>query len=151
MKALNIEVSMNDLSEVNLQLSQNIVDTVESGNELEASGDYDAALQKYSKSWDMLPEPKEKWDLYHWISKCNSEVYLKRQDYENAKAWALKAVESKPARETSSLIILGASLLGLGEINPAFDSFKTAFDMGGERAFEGFDKQYLNVVVSFKG
>ncbi|MFJ4111527.1 hypothetical protein [Pseudomonas sp. WHRI 8519] len=142
---------MNDLSEANLQLSQKIVDTVESGNELEESGDYDAALQKYSESWDMLPEPKEKWDLYHWISKCNSEVYLKRHDYKNAKEWALKAVESKPTRETSSLIILGASLLGLGENKPAFDSFKTAFDMGGDRAFQGFDKKYLNFVVHFNG
>jgi len=117
---------------------------------LQGAGDYDAALEKYSESWELLPEPKSQWDLYHWIAKCNAEVYLKRQDCESAKRWALKAVETKPPRETFSLIILGASLIGLGEDKPAFDAMKKAFDMGGERTFQGFDKHYLNFVVRFK-
>ena len=142
---------MNDLSEVDLDLSQRITEVVESGNELQERGDYQAALKKYSESWEMLPEPKEQWDLSHWIEKCNCEVYLRQEDYENAKIWALKAVESKPPRETSSLIILGACFLGLGEAESAFNAMKKAFDMGGERAFKGFDKKYLAFVVGFKG
>ncbi|HDS1710413.1 hypothetical protein [Pseudomonas putida] len=142
---------MKDLSEVNLQLSQRIVVAMESGNELQEKGTYQAALEKYKESWSMLPDPKEQWDLSHWIEKCNSEVYLKQQDYESAKIWALKAVELKPPRETSSFIILGACFLGLGEERYAFNEMKKAFDMGGERAFKGFDKKYLAFFAGFKG
>lgn len=49
---------MKDLSEVNLQLSQRIVAAMESGNELQEKGAYQAALEKYKEAWSMLPDPK---------------------------------------------------------------------------------------------
>ncbi|HYQ53129.1 MAG TPA: hypothetical protein VES70_22170 [Pseudomonas sp.] len=142
---------MKELADVNSKLSQEIVGIVELGNELESSGDFDGALKKYAEAWGMLPEPKEAWDLSHWIAKTISSLCLKISDFKSAKKWSLVAVETKPPRETSSLIILGASYLGLGEDECAQNQLKKAFDMGGDRAFQGFDKQYLTFLKKVRG
>ncbi|MNE46305.1 hypothetical protein D3C80_1406340 [compost metagenome] len=70
--------------------------------------------------------------------------------YGEAKTWSLRAVDSKPPRETSSLILLGASYLGLGEEEFAYEFFNKAFEMGKARAFQGFDKKYLNFLTAYK-
>ncbi|BBH44886.1 hypothetical protein [Pseudomonas sp. KU43P] len=134
---------MKELSETNLQLSKKIVATIEEGNEYEESGKFSQAFEKYKASWSMLPAPQNAWDLSHWIAKCMSGLSLKTSDFKTAKDWALVAVETKPPRETSSLIILGASYLGLHENDHAKELLKKAFVMGGDRAFQGFDKKYL--------
>ena len=141
---------MSDLSEFDLQLYKKIVGIVESGNESQDAGAYESALEKYGASWDMLPEPKEKWDLAHWIAKCFSEAYLEQEDYNSAKMWALRAVETKPPRETSSFIVLGASYLGLGEEGCAIEFFNKAFERGEARAFQGFDKKYIDFFAAYK-
>lgn len=141
---------MEDLSKVNSQLSQEIVATVEAGNILHDSGAHELALEKYSESWSMLPEPKEQWDLAHWIAKCYSRLYLELGAYEEAKAWAVRAVQTKPPRETSSFIFLGASHLGLNEKELACEFFKKAFELGKGRAFQGFDKSYLDFLTGYQ-
>jgi len=151
MKVLDIEGIMEELADVNLKLSQEIVDVVELGGELESSGKLVEALKKYNEAWGLLPSPKNTWDLSHWIAKTISSLCLKENDFNNAKEWAILAVETKPPRETSSFIILGASYLGMGEDECARDQLKKAFDMGGERAFQGFDKKYLTILKGSKG
>jgi len=143
MKVLPIEGYMKELADVDLKLSQEIVNIVEQGNELEDSGDLIEALKKYNEAWGLLPMPKNTWGVSHWIAKTISNLCLKENDFKSAKEWALLAVETKPPRETSSFIILGASYLGLGEDGQAKNQLRKAFDMGGERAFQGFDKKYF--------
>jgi len=141
---------MEDLSKIDVIQYNFIVETVEAGNRLEADKKYDAALAKYFSSLEMLPEPKIRWDLYNWIVCCICGVYLEQGEYESAKEWGVKGVESKPLRDTSSYIELGACYLGLGEKGYAYDYFKKAFDLGARRAFQGFDKKYLDFFMSFK-
>lgn len=141
---------MNDLSEINLPLSQEIVAIVEAGNLLHEAGAYESALEKYGESWNMLPEPKEQWELAHWIAKCYSRLYLELECYDEAKVWAVRAVQTKPPRETSSFILLGASHLGANEKESAYKFFKKAFELGKGRAFQGFDKKYLDFFTGYE-
>ncbi|KIY37962.1 hypothetical protein TZ03_25205 [Pseudomonas sp. 10-1B] len=141
---------MNDLSEIDSLLYKNIVAVVEEGNIQHESGAYEAALERYSESWHMLPEPKEQWDLSHWIAKCYSSLYLALGAYGEAKIWAIRAVQTKPPRETSSFIFLGASYLGLDEKESAYEFFKKAFEIGKKRAFQGFDGKYFGFLNGYK-
>lgn len=141
---------MKDLSEVNKALYSEIVSNVESGNKLSSSKSYESALKSYATALDMLPEPKNEWELYHWIAKCNCHAYLGLKDYINAKEWAHKATKTKPPRDTYSLILLGVCLIETNEKDLAYESLKKAFDMGGSRAFQAVEKKYLDFVNSYR-
>lgn len=137
---------MKDLSDVNESLYDEIVLNVESGNRLSSSKSYESALKVYATALEMLPEPKNKWELYHWIAKCNCHAHLGLKDHISAKEWAHKAAETKPPRDTYSLILLGVCLIETNEKELAYESLKKAFDMGGNRAFQAVERKYLDFV-----
>lgn len=135
---------MEDLSLVNDELSRRIVGIVELGNKMEISGSHEEALLKYASAWSLLPEPPQKWDLSHWIAGCKAQLFFELKKYEDAKKWALISIETKPPRETSCFIIYGGICYELQDFDEAYSYFHKAFSLGKKRAFDGFDKKYLN-------
>ncbi|MGN2434019.1 hypothetical protein [Pseudomonas syringae] len=135
---------MEDLSDSNSELSQKIVDLVESGNRLGIQDKNTDAMEKYNKAWELLPAPSQKWDLAHWIASCNTNLFFKIKNYPEAKKWAIIAIETKPTRATSSFIIFASICYELGEKELAVEYFDKAFQLGKKRAFEGFDNKYLS-------
>ncbi|UXZ94580.1 hypothetical protein K3169_19705 [Pseudomonas phytophila] len=135
---------MEDLEISNSELSQKIVDLVESGNRLEIQNNLAKALEKYNEAWGLLPAPATKWDLANWISACISGLFFDVGNYTEAKPWAAIAMETKPPRETSSFINFAKICYELGEKELAIEYFDKAFKLGKKRAFQGFDKKYLN-------
>ncbi len=135
---------MEDLSVIDRELSDAIVNVVESGNRFESAGNGIESLSKYREAWSLLPEPKKKWDLAHWIASCFATSYFAAKQYDEAKSWSVIAMETKPPRETSSVVVFASACYELGETQLAFEHFDKVFKFGKKRAFEGFDSKYLN-------
>ncbi|WP_095097440.1 M48 family metallopeptidase [Pseudomonas sp. Irchel 3A5] len=135
---------MEDLDISNSELSQKIVDLVESGNRLEIQNNHAKALEKYNEAWGLLPAPPTKWDLANWISSCISHVFVDLGNYTEARQWAVIAMETKPPRETSSFIDFAIICHKLGEKELAIEYFDKAYKLGKKRAFQGYDNKHLN-------
>ncbi|MDU8432517.1 hypothetical protein RYA99_25065 [Pseudomonas syringae pv. actinidifoliorum] len=135
---------MEDLSDSDNELSEKIVDLVESGNKFEIEKDSDKALSHYNEAWHLLPEPPEKWDLSNWISSCISNLLFDSGNYTEAKKWAIIAIKTKPQQETSSFIDYAKICYAFDEKQLAVEYFDKAFQLGKKRAFEGFDNKYLS-------
>lgn len=136
---------MPNLEDTNKPLSDQIVTIVEQGNRLEQDDHTDLALAKYAEAWELLPEPIGYWDLTEWIASCNVHIYLDRQDYALAHKWALIAVEAVKdnPRHTSAKVTLGIICYETDAKSEAYTWFEQVYDFGGSRAFQGFDRKYL--------
>lgn len=143
-KTLATEVIVEDLSVSDPRLADMIVGVVESGNRSEISVDPIQSLSKYREAWSLLPEPRKNWDLAHWIASCFASLYFDAKEYGEAKKWSAIAMETKPPRETSSVIVFASACYELGETQLAYEHFDRVFKFGKKRAFEGFDSKYLD-------
>lgn len=143
---------MPNLEDYNQPLSEQIVAIVEQGNRLHQDHQWDQALHKYTEAWALLPEPIAHWDLTEWIASCKVSIYMEHQDYQQAYEWALIAVEAVKdnPRNTSVKITVGMICYETGATADAYTWFEQAHQFGGARAFQGFDRKYLQFYTQMK-
>ncbi len=143
---------MPNLEDYNQPLSDQIVAIVEQGNRSHEDHKWDQALDKYTEAWELLPEPIAHWDLTEWIASCKVSVYMDRQDYQQAREWALLALEAVKdnPRHTSARINVGITCYETGDTSEAYTWFEQAYQFGGTRAFQGFDRKYLQFYTQMK-
>lgn len=140
------DFKLNDLFEENKELSEILDAMVEDGNRRAKLLKFDESIEIYTKAWDILPAPKDKWDLYSgWISGSMSSAYLSKNDLKKSKEWALIQFRARSsAISTAEIINLGVVCFELGQKNEAMEWFDKAYAIGKDRAFKEFDKKYIN-------
>jgi tetratricopeptide (TPR) repeat protein len=141
-----------NLEDYNQLLSDQIVAIVEQGNRLHHDHKWDQALDKYAEAWELLPEPIAHWDLTEWIASCKVSIYMERQDYQQANEWALIAVEAVKdnPRQTSAKITVGMICYETNNKEEAYRWFEEVHNFGGARAFQGFDRKYLQFYTQMR-
>lgn len=136
---------MKDLADANPELAKAIMGIMESGNQLDARGDKNAARSAYHKAWGLLPEPKLEWPpLSAWITGSFYNLHFDGGDFAAAKQWAQKSLQARESDiDTGPLIDLGMAHFELEEHSEAYRCFDQAHRLGKARAFQERPRKYL--------
>ena len=77
--------------ELTTELQQKILELSSKGGELIKSKNYSAFEKLQSEKWDLIPEPKEKWEESYRIAKLMIIFYIKYNvDFNKAEQWHAK-------------------------------------------------------------
>jgi len=141
---------MKELSENFLELEAEIISIIEKGNELNSKKKHEEAISLYKKAWGILPEPKLGWEMISsWLAGSFFTAYFYLEEYDLAKHWAIKQLDSDDAdSNTAPLIALGMVCFELNELKEAFGYFDSAYIYGKERAFKGRPEKYFKFYLS---
>ncbi len=142
---------MKELAVENEKLEEEIVATVEKGNEFHDVKSYECALGEYKKAWELLPDPKLDWEVAGWISACIYSAYFDMAAFTNAKKWAEIALQTRGSEiDTAPIMDLGMVCFELEEYDESFKYFEDAYSYGKARAFKERPKKYLDFYLSKK-
>lgn len=136
---------MKELSVEHPELENEIIATVESGNELEKEFRYEEALTCYRKAWSLLPESKLSWEIASWIASSSFGAYFAMGQFESAKTWGEISLQTRSSDiDTGPLIDLGMVCFELEQYDEACRYFDEAYGYGKKRAFKERPKKYLD-------
>lgn len=142
---------MKEFIEKYKKLEESIISTVEKGNELHDEKSYEAALNEYTKAWNLLPEPKLEWEISSWIAACINSAYFDMNVFPKAKKWAEIALQTRRSDiDTAPLIDLGMVCYELKQYDESYKYFDDAYNYGKDRAFKERPKKYLDFYLSKK-
>ncbi|AIQ99446.1 tetratricopeptide repeat protein [Pluralibacter gergoviae] len=135
---------MKILSEINPGLETEIINVIGDGNELDESHEYKKAIKKYDEAYDMLPEPKLKWEMLgSWLAGSYFNAYFKLGDFCNARQWAELEVKNMSSElDVAPYMDLGMVLFELNELEDAYVNFMKVYNYGKERPFEEYPRKY---------
>jgi len=114
------------------------------GDELAALGNDQAAYDKYSEAWDLVPEDKANWEASTWLLGAIGELQFRRGSFEKALNTYLRAVQCPNGLGNPYIHLrIGQCQLELGNTNGASDNLTRAYMGAGEEIFEKEDAKYL--------
>jgi len=135
-----------DLDTENQELAARLTALVEEGNDLSEKDADSRAIPLYLMAWEMLPEPKTRWELFSaWIAGSLFNSHYDSGNYDEAKKWALTAYDARHHDEvtTEGMIEVGKACFALDQLEEAYSWFARAFEIDGRRAFSDEDPRYL--------
>lgn len=110
-------------------------------------GDLEKSLDIALQAWDLIPEPKSKWDYYSQsLSIGFIEDYTSLGNIEQARHWISIAYEmyDDPDRENHYVLMFeGSSLYKLDLLDEAYGIFDRVYTLFGRDGFKGEHLQYL--------
>jgi len=115
----------------------------EIGDTFAAQGEYPQAIEAYQYAWNLLPEPKTRWEAATWILAAVGDAWFLHGDYTCARD-KFQAALSCPGGSDNAFIHLrlGQALLELGDTT-ATAALQQAHNLGGEAVFADEDPKYL--------
>jgi hypothetical protein len=118
------------------------------GDQFARAGNDQAALEKYTEAWELLPEEKEDWEAATWVLAAFGELFFGKDDEESLRAF--NAAVQCPGGLGNPYIHLriGQIHFGFGNTRAADDNLARAYIMGGEEIFAKEDPKYLSRVQS---
>ncbi|XTZ38662.1 hypothetical protein ACQYRI_00960 [Salmonella enterica] len=143
---------MKELSKIDAELENKIVDIISNGNKLDDEKKFAEALNKYDEAYALLPEPKFEWEMISaWLAGCYFNVYFSLQNFTKAKDWAIIELKYRSSDiDITPYMNIGMASYELGDLDDAFNNFDTAYKYGQERPFKEYPKKYLNFYLSEK-
>jgi tetratricopeptide (TPR) repeat protein len=139
-----------EIEEVDDALYSRITELCEEGDEAQAEGEYKAAIVKYDEAWNLLPDPKEKWEASTWILSAIADACFLAGHKEAALETLRYAMTCPGAIGNPFLHMrLGQSLLDTdGDEAQVVDELLRAYMGAGEEIFEDEDPRYLDFLRS---
>lgn len=115
------------------------------GDKLADRGDYKAALKKYWKAWDALPEPKTDYSAASWILAAVGDANFLSGDFEAGRDNLANAMHCPDAIGNPFLHLrLGQCQFELGNLDRAADELTRALIAGGEEILLDDDPKYFD-------
>ncbi len=110
-------------------------------------GDYQQALRTFYQAWLLLPKPQIQWREAGWALTAIGDTYFRTQQYTQS-CEALRSALLCPATTESPFVHLrfGQSLFELGERDEAVQQLRSAYELGGHKAFAREHVKYRLVV-----
>ncbi|MBB4275600.1 hypothetical protein [Rhizobium mongolense] len=106
------------------------------------------SLAVAEEAWDLIPEPKEKWDYYpQSLSSGFVQDYVELGDIESFRKWIdlTYRMYDDPDHNSSHYVLMleGSSLYNLDLKDEAFDVFDRIYNLFGREGFKGEQTTYL--------
>ena len=126
-------------------------------NEIDANRQQSGALMREGKirestevsikGWNLIPEPKEKWDYYPQSMAVSFVTrFCMLKDVDNIKKWINQTYQmyGDPQRESQYVLMIeGSSMHELGRLDEAFKTFERLYTIHGREGFPGEQTKYL--------
>ena len=125
-------------AEIPDEIYEKITALSEEGNQLAEEELHTAALEKFTKAYELIPEPKFSWDTTLWTLAAIGDMRFQLKDYSGALD-ALKEACKCPGGVENPFVLLrlGQSYLEKGDEKSAADYLIRAYMLAGEDIFEG--------------
>ncbi|MBK0023979.1 hypothetical protein IAE29_23340 [Ochrobactrum sp. S46] len=112
-----------------------------------SSGDLQASLRTALQAWELIPEPKEKWDYYPQSLSSGFVIdFADLGDKESCLRWieTMALVFDDPNREDHQVLMQeGEAMYKLDDTDRAFLAFARIEEIYGRKGFSGPQKAYL--------
>ena len=135
---------MND--ELNDQLYERITDLTERGNDLFDREKYSEAFDLFNNAYELLPEPKDKWDAAEWILASLGDCLFMQGKYREALNY-FRAAQTSAEAETNAFVYfrLGQCLYELNQRDAkTVEVFLDAYMLSGKDLFSQANEKYWN-------
>ena len=108
---------------------------------------FNDAIELYSQAWNLIPEPKEKYEITELIASNLGESLFELDDFDEARFYFEQAYATPNGWQNPFvLLMLGKCWLELGDKEKGIAYLKKAYSIGGEEIFE--DNQDLYQLIS---
>ncbi|QYA08732.1 hypothetical protein [Agrobacterium larrymoorei] len=119
------------------------------------AGDLEGSVEVGLQAWELIPQPKEKWDYYpQSLSAGFVQDYVDLGDKDNASKWIdiMAKMYDDPNHEDHLVLMTeGEAMYKLGDKKRAFYVFSRIYEIYGKQGFAGEQKQYLEFYLKEKG
>jgi tetratricopeptide (TPR) repeat protein len=119
------------------------------GDTLAMRGRYSAAMLEYNQAWELIPEPKDRWEAATWILAAIGDCSFTCGNYARAREALLQAVACPGGLANPFLHLrLGQVSFEKGELDSAADELMRAYMGDGAKVFANEDPKYLTFLKS---
>jgi tetratricopeptide (TPR) repeat protein len=126
------------------ELSDMIDGLCRQGDQFAGMEQYDDAIDKYGRAWDLLPEPRSQWPAATWILMSAGDAHFRMKEFDEAADLLADALDYPDGDSNPFLALrLGQCLLELGHLDGAANALEGALRLGGEELFADEDPKYL--------
>ena len=115
------------------------------GDALARGKKHDEALQKYREAFDLLPDPKYRWEASAWLLAAMGDAYFFSGRFaQSLETFSLALLNVAGAQENPFLHLRrGESLFELDRKKDAADELMRAYMLAGAKIFSTEDPKYL--------
>lgn len=147
-KVISNSDSYYERDELDDDLYEKITQCCEDGDMLFDNGDFDNAIMKYNQAWDMLPEPKYKWDAASWIYCAKGDVFFFKNEYSEALVYFCELYNTFEMINEFVLIRYGQCLYETGQVEEGKQFMFEAYLLGGKDLFIRENAKYYPLIES---
>lgn len=134
--------------ELNNEVYEEINRLCDNGDSLFYSGNLQGAIAKYKEALEILPEPKNKWEISTWIYGSLADTYFLNKEYTLARLYFYEAIDSPDGLENSFILMrLGQCEYEHNNKDIAKKFFKKAYSMEGYYIFQKEDPKYFSLIA----
>jgi tetratricopeptide (TPR) repeat protein len=135
--------------ELDLKLYEKIKEYSAAGEELFYDGRFSEALVEYNTAFDLIPEPKNRWEASVWLIAAMGDCHFWLKDFGTSLEYFRKLmVEYEEYANPFTRLRYGECLYETGNEQLAKEHLLAAYSMEGEELFEDCDKKYLSIISS---
>lgn len=114
------------------------------GNMMLEGDDCEGALVAFNQAWQLVPEPRERWEASTWILASIGDAYFKLQKFNNAITSFADAMHCPGGLGNAFIHLrLGQCAYELGDNKQAGDELARAYMAEGRDLFTGEDPKYF--------
>lgn len=147
--ALNVKNTGGRLNELADSLYEDIKRLCAEGDELANAENFSAALERYWKAFDFLPDPKTQWEAGTWILTAIGDANFLGQDYVAGRDNLASAMHFPGAIGNPFIHLrLGQCQFEVGNLERAADELMRAYMGAGPEIFERDDSKYLRFLAT---
>lgn len=124
-----------------MELPETLYEQVEilsaQGSDLFDDGQFAQAIEEWTKTLDLLPEPKSEWDAYTWLCTSTGDAYYQLDQFESARQSLFDALNG-PDGQTNPFLHyrLGQTEAKVGNLDSAKSHLLQAYMLDGETIFQ---------------
>ena len=117
------------------------------GETLFYEGRFSEALREYNKAFDVIPEPKQRWEASVWLIAAMGDCYFWLKEFDVALEYFRKLMaEYEEYGNPFTRLRYGECLYETGNEQLAKEHLLAAYSMEGRELFEECDVKYLRII-----
>lgn len=137
------------MTELPKPLHKRINKLCKAGDDAAQAEDYDDAIAEYKKAWELIPIPREDWEMAAWILTAMGDTYFLAGDYAAGSGALNHALRCFGAEGNPFLHLrLGQCAYQLKQLDAAEKELARAFAVAGQEIFEDEDEVYSEFLKS---